>query len=122
MAQTNKGIVYPFDYNEMADIPADLKTLAESVDDLLSSYAQTNESANQIQLEYENQLLKAKIKDKNNNVISQSEIELNLDGYVQTDDIVDNLTTDDSTKVLSAKQGKILYEMIGDVESLLEVI
>lgn len=122
MAQTNKGIVYPFDYNEMADIPADLKTLAESVDNLLSSYAQTNESANQIQLEYENQLLKAKIKDKNNNVISQSEIELNLDGYVQTDDIVDNLTTDDSTKVLSAKQGKILYEMIGDVESLLEVI
>jgi len=28
--------------------------------------------------------------------------------------IVDNLTTNDSTKVLSAKQGKVLNDLIGD--------
>lgn len=31
--------------------------------------------------------------------------------------IVDNLTTDDNTKVLSAKQGKVLNDMIGDAIS-----
>ena len=31
--------------------------------------------------------------------------------------IIDNLTTDDATKVLSAKQGKVLNDMIGDAIS-----
>ena len=35
-------------------------------------------------------------------------------GYVSTSDIADNLTTNDSTKVLSAKQGKALNDLIGD--------
>ena len=35
-------------------------------------------------------------------------------GYVSTSDIVDNLTTNDSTKVLSAKQGKALADLIGN--------
>ena len=34
-------------------------------------------------------------------------------GYVSTSDIADNLTTNDSTKVLSAKQGKALNDLIG---------
>ena len=34
-------------------------------------------------------------------------------GYVSTSDIADNLTTNDSTKVLSAKQGKVLNDLIG---------
>ena len=34
-------------------------------------------------------------------------------GYVSTSDIADNLTTNDSTKVLSAKQGKVLDDLIG---------
>ena len=33
--------------------------------------------------------------------------------YVSTSDIADNLTTNDSTKVLSAKQGKALNDLIG---------
>lgn len=33
-----------------------------------------------------------------------------IDGLVKTSDIVDNLTTDDATKVLSAKQGKALQD------------
>lgn len=35
---------------------------------------------------------------------------------LSNDLVVDNLTTDDSTKVLSAKQGKILYDYIGNIE------
>lgn len=34
--------------------------------------------------------------------------------YVKKTDIVDNLTTNDATKVLSAKQGKALADLIGD--------
>lgn len=34
--------------------------------------------------------------------------------YVKKSDIVDNLTTNDATKVLSAKQGKALKDLIGD--------
>ena len=34
--------------------------------------------------------------------------------YLKKTDIVDNLTTDSSTKVLSAKQGKELADLIGD--------
>ena len=38
-------------------------------------------------------------------------------GYVSTSDIADNLTTNDSTKVLSAKQGKALNDLIGQAIS-----
>ena len=37
-----------------------------------------------------------------------------LDSKVNTSDIVDNLTTSDATKVLSAKQGKALNDLIGN--------
>lgn len=36
-----------------------------------------------------------------------------LDAKVNTSDIVDNLTTNNATKVLSAKQGKALADLIG---------
>ena len=34
-------------------------------------------------------------------------------GMLTSSDIADNLTTNDATKVLSAKQGKVLNDMIG---------
>jgi len=34
--------------------------------------------------------------------------------FLDSSDIADNLTTDSSTKVLSAKQGKALKDLIGD--------
>ena len=34
--------------------------------------------------------------------------------YTKKTDIVDNLTTNDATKVLSAKQGKALADLIGN--------
>ena len=36
-----------------------------------------------------------------------------ISGMLTTSDIADNLTTNDSTKVLSAKQGKVLNDLIG---------
>jgi hypothetical protein len=36
--------------------------------------------------------------------------------------IVDNLTTDSATEALSARQGKVLYDLIGDVETLLSEV
>ena len=36
--------------------------------------------------------------------------------YVKTSDIADNLTTNDATKVLSAKQGKVLKDSLDDVK------
>ena len=40
-------------------------------------------------------------------------LQTNLNSKVNTSDIVDNLTTNDATKVLSAKQGKVLNDLIG---------
>lgn len=34
--------------------------------------------------------------------------------YLSKQEVVDNLITNDSTKALSAKQGKILNDLIGD--------
>lgn len=38
-------------------------------------------------------------------------------GMLTSSDIADNLTTNDSTKVLSAKQGKVLYDLIAGIEN-----
>ena len=40
-----------------------------------------------------------------------------IDTKINTSDIVDNLTTNNATKVLSAKQGKVLYDMIVGIEN-----
>lgn len=37
MATTNKGIYYPNDYSNVADVPEDMKKLAESVDTIVSN-------------------------------------------------------------------------------------
>ena len=35
MAITIKGIYYPYDYNAEADVPKDMKQMAESIDGIL---------------------------------------------------------------------------------------
>ena len=37
MAKTKNGIVYPDNYDKVADVPADLKELAESVDEVIEN-------------------------------------------------------------------------------------
>ena len=37
MAQTEKGIVYPDDYSKVADVPADMQAMAESIDDIIGT-------------------------------------------------------------------------------------
>lgn len=44
MATTNKGIYYPNDYSQVADVPADLKKLAESVDKAIDDIPQYDDS------------------------------------------------------------------------------
>lgn len=48
-------------------------------------------------------------------------LQTNLNSKVNTSDIVDNLTTNDATKVLSAKQGKVLKDyvdgLVGNIEN-----
>ena len=46
-------------------------------------------------------------------VPSEKLVKNTLDAKVNISDIVDNLTTNDSTKPLSAKQGKVLNDLIG---------
>lgn len=41
---------------------------------------------------------------------------LDLSGYVQTDDVVDDLTHEYTTRPLSAKQGKVLKDTINSIE------
>ena len=120
MAQTEKGIIYPFDYSETADVPADFKALAESIDALLNDYVQNADIEDTIvNVSYNDGALTFTFKDESTKIVSIADLVSDL---ISDTDIVDNLTTDDSTKVLSAKQGKRLFDMIGDVESLLEVI
>ena len=47
------------------------------------------------------------------NISDVTNLQNSLNNKVNTSDIVDNLTTNDATKVLSAKQGKVLNDMIG---------
>lgn len=49
-------------------------------------------------------------------VASEKLVKNTIDTKINTSDIVDNLTTNDATKVLSAKQGKALYDLIDGVE------
>lgn len=44
----------------------------------------------------------------------ETEVDTLLSGKVATTDIVDNLTTNNASKVLSARQGKVLNDLIGD--------
>lgn len=39
--------------------------------------------------------------------------------HLKSTDIVDNLTTTDGTKPLSAKQGKALNDLIGDISTII---
>ena len=60
MATTNKGIYYPNDYSQVADVPADLKKLAESVDEAIGNIPQYDDSEvkkdiQDLQLEQETQ-------------------------------------------------------------------
>ena len=60
MATTNKGIYYPNDYSQVADVPEDLKKLAESVDEAIGNIPQYDDSEvkkdiQDLQLEQETQ-------------------------------------------------------------------
>lgn len=114
MAQTEKGIIYPYDYNEVADVPSDFKALAESIDRILSDYSLNTESGNKIVLEMNNTTykIKAVLKDKDDNVISTSnEIDLPLEGMVT------NISYNNQTLTLTHQDGHTTEVSIADLIS-----
>lgn len=54
---------------------------------------------------------------KNDGTIDTTQYISDISGKINYTDIVDNLTTSDSEKPLSAKQGKELAEMMGDIQN-----
>ena len=114
MAQTEKGIVYPYDYNEVADVPADFKALAESIDALLNDYSLNTDSGNKIVLEMNSTTykIKAVLKDKDDNVINTSnEIDLPLENMVT------NISYNNQTLTLTHQDGQTTEVSIADLIS-----
>lgn len=114
MAQTEKGIIYPYDYNEVADVPADLKALAESIDRILSDYSLNTDSGNKIVLEMNSTTYKIKaiLKDKDDNVIDTSnEIDLPLENMVT------NITYNNQKLTLTHQDGQTTEVSIADLIS-----
>ena len=114
MAQTEKGIVYPYDYNEVADVPADLKALAESIDALFNDYSLVTDSGNKIVLELNNSTYKIKVilKDKDDNVINTSnEIDLPIENMIT------NIAYNNQKLVLTYQNGQTTEVSIADLIS-----
>lgn len=114
MAQTEKGIIYPYDYNEVADVPSDFKALAESIDALLNDYSLNTDSGNKIVLEMNSTTykIKAVLKDKDDNVISTSnEIDLPLENMVT------NISYNNQTLTLTHQDGQTTEVSIADLIS-----
>lgn len=114
MAQTEKGIIYPYDYNEVADVPSDFKALAESIDRILSDYSLSTDSGNKIILEMNSTTykIKAVLKDKDDNVINTSnEIDLPLENMVT------NISYDDQKLTLTHQDGHTTEVSIADLIS-----
>ena len=90
MATTNKGIYYPNDYSQVADVPEDLKKLAESVDEAIGNIPQYDDSEvkkdiQDLQLEQETQ----------NKAIENNTEELEL----LKNNLPDPITTDQSEEI-----------------------
>ena len=75
MATTNKGIYYPTDYTKVADVPADMKALAESVDTAIENS------------EYDDSAIKQDISN-----IKQDILEINQEQTTQNTNISANTT------------------------------
>lgn len=115
----NQGLLFSGSYNDLNDkptIPTATSDLTNDGDDGTNPFLTEHQSlGNYVQKSQTNGLL------KNDGTIVQSGTGANNwatgnhthSEYVNPT-IIDNLTTDDATKVLSAKQGKVLNDLIGD--------
>ena len=50
MAKTTKGIYYPSDYESVADVPSDLKEMAESIEQMIENEAYDDTEIKQEQI------------------------------------------------------------------------
>ena len=67
-----------------------------------------------------NTALEAQFVKKNNTTgLLKNDGTVDTSTHLKSTAIVDNLTTNDSTKPLSAKQGKALNDLIGDISTII---
>lgn len=86
MATTNKGIVYPTDYTKVADVLADMKALAESVDTAIENS------------EYDDSAIKQDISN-----IEQDISEINQEQETQNENILKNIIKNEEQESLIQK-------------------
>lgn len=90
MATTNKGIYYPDDYSQVADVPADLKKLAESVDEAIDDIPQYDD----IEIKQDIQDLQ-KEQQTQNTAIEKNEEEIEL----LKSNLPDSVTTEEAEEI-----------------------
>lgn len=118
MATTEKGIYYPADYDEVADIPDDMKKMAESIDDviehdrgLVDEFAEeTNQKIETIQAE---QVI------QNGNIATNTQdiTEIKTEQTTQNENIQENT---DNIEALTAKHNTEVAELQSQIEDLQE--
>lgn len=95
MATTNKGIYYPTDYTKVADVPADMKALAESVDTAIEN-SEYDDSA--IKQDISN--IKSEQTTQNTNISANTTKNAEQDSLIQKlKDNMINISTEEDTSL-----------------------
>ena len=108
MATTNKGIYYPTDYTKVADVPADMKALAESVDTAIenSKYDDTAIKQDISNIKQDISNIKSEQTTQNTNISANTTKNAEQDSLIQKlKDNMINLTTEEDTSLYITDAG-----------------
>lgn len=108
MATTNKGIYYPTDYTKVADVPADMKALAESVDTAIenSKYDDTAIKQDISNIEQDISEINQEQNTQNTNISANTTKNAEQDSLIQKlKDNMINLTTEEDTSLYITDAG-----------------
>lgn len=108
MATTNKGIYYPADYTKVADVPADMKALAESVDTAIenSKYDDTAIKQDISNIEQDISEINQEQNTQNTNISANTTKNAEQDSLIQKlKDNMINLTTEEDTSLYITDAG-----------------
>ena len=108
MAATNKGIYYPTDYTQTADVPADMKALAESVDTAIenSKYDDTAIKQDISNIEQDISEINQEQNTQNTNISANTTKNAQQDSLIQKlKDNMINLQTEEATSLYVTDAG-----------------
>lgn len=105
MAVTPKGIVYPSDYSEIADLPTDLQAMAESVDTALGNVTIDVDSA---------------LSPTSENPVQNKVIYTALEAKENATNKVTSISS--SSTDTQYPSAKCVYDIVGDIETILETL